>query len=57
MNCPTCGLEQPEGILHITLDHCQIALVAAQDAVRLTIAEQLKRIDDRISFKKIKGGD
>lgn len=47
MNCPTCGLEQPTGIHHITLDFCQVALVAAQDAVRLMIIEQLKRDAER----------
>lgn len=52
MNCPTCGLEQPTGIPHTTLDFCQVALVAAQDAVRLTIAEQLKRIQDQLKGGK-----
>lgn len=51
MNCPTCGLEQPENISHLTLDWCQVALVAAQDAVRLTIAEQLKRIEQEVRKK------
>lgn len=52
MNCPTCGLEQPTGIPHTTLDFCQVALVAAQDAIKHTIAEQLKRVDTRLKNQK-----
>lgn len=55
MNCPTCGLEQPENIPHCNLDFCQVALVAAQDAIRVTISELLKRSEKKLLQSK--GGD
>jgi small basic protein len=58
-NCATCGLEQPGGIPHTSLDHCQIALVAAQDAVKGVIAAHIKRIGELqlLQNAKMKGGE
>jgi len=46
MNCPTCGLQQPQYIPHTTLDDCAIALTAAQDAVRSVIEAQIRQIEE-----------
>jgi hypothetical protein len=62
MDCPTCGLEQPAGIPHKDLDYCQVALVAAQDAVRLTIIQMIDEQNQRSAKNRPlddsrKGGD